>query len=56
MKDGSWALQPGLQRLSSFLSSQRQALLAVGLQRREKVIDPLEYIKEKFGVEGEPDK
>jgi hypothetical protein len=35
-RDGEWDLQPGAQRLSKFLQEERQALLALGLQRRPK--------------------
>lgn len=35
-KNGEWDLQPGLQRLTKFLTEERQALLALGLQRRTK--------------------
>ncbi len=44
-EDESWDLQPGAQRLAQFLSAQRGALLALGLERREKVVDLKAYIE-----------
>ncbi len=44
-EDGSWDLQPGAQRLAPFLSAQRAALLALGLERRAKPVDLKAYIE-----------
>ncbi len=44
-EDGSWDLQPGAQRLTPFLSAQRAALLALGLERRAKPVDLKAYIE-----------
>ena len=41
----AWDLQPGVQRLAPFLSAQRAALLALGLERREKPVDLKAYIE-----------
>ena len=47
--DGSWDLQPGAQRLASFLSAQRAALVALGLERRAKPVQDLgTYLAEKY--------
>ena len=43
-EDGTWDLQPGAQRLAPFLSAQRAALLALGLERKEKPVDLKAYI------------
>ncbi len=48
-QDGSWDLQPGAQRLAPFLSAQRAALLALGLERREKALDLKAYIAGRAG-------
>ncbi len=48
--DGSWDLQPGAQRLASFLSAQRAALIALGLERRAKPVQDLNtYLSEQYG-------
>ena len=46
-EDGSWDLQSGVQRLPTFLSAQWAALSALGLERREKVLDLKAYIAGK---------
>ena len=46
-ENGSWDLQPGAQRLAPFLSAERAALMALGLERREKTLDLKAYIAEK---------
>jgi len=47
-KNGTWDLQPGLQRLAGFLLSQHRALTALGLERRAKDITDLQtYLAEK---------
>ena len=48
-EDGSWDLQPGAQRLAPFLSAQRAALLALGLERRKKAVDLKAYMAGKVG-------
>jgi hypothetical protein len=43
---GTWDLAPGLARLVGFLNAERQALLALGLDRRERELpDVFEYIR-----------
>lgn len=49
LKNGAWDLQPGLQRLASFLTSQRMALQALGLQPRPKNITDLRSYLEEQG-------
>ena len=47
--DGSWDLQPGVQRLAPFLLAQRTALTALGLQRRAKPVQDLNtYLKREY--------
>ncbi len=47
--DGSWDLQPGAQRLASFLSAQRAALVALGLERKAKPVQDLHtYLSENY--------
>jgi len=52
--DGSWDLQPGMQRLTGLLGEERRALLALGLDRREvPVISLQEYLRGKANREEE---
>ena len=47
---GNWDLQPGLQRLAPFLTAQYRALVALGLERREKNVQDVEaWAKERYG-------
>lgn len=47
--DGSWDLQPGAQRLASFLSAQRSALVALGIEGRAKPVQDLDScLAEKY--------
>ena len=48
--ENGWDLQPGVQRLASFLMSQHRALVALGLERKQKdVMDLQTYVAEKYG-------
>ena len=48
-EDGTWDLQPGVQRLSPFLAAQHRALIALGLKRRENPVYTLEdYMEKKY--------
>ena len=51
-EDGSWDLQPGVQRLMGFLSVQARILKPLGLERRAKDVHSLEhYMRENYGRE-----
>ncbi len=47
-EDGTWDLQPGVQRLAAFLGVQHRCLATLGLERKQKnVLDLQSYLKEK---------
>ena len=46
---GTWDLQPGLQRLAPFLAAQHRALVALGLERRQRPVSDLQtYLSEHY--------
>jgi len=55
VEDGKWDLQPGAQRLAKFLSEERAALLALGLQRRAKDAGSLEALLDDAANDPEPE-
>lgn len=52
--ESGWDLAPGAQRLARFLAEERQALLALGLNRRAKEVDLAVYLADK-ARDGEAD-
>ena len=49
---GAWDLQPGLQRLAPFLAAQHRALVALGLERRQRPVSDLQtYLSEHYPVD-----
>jgi len=52
--EGSWDLQPGVQRLAGLISVQHRILKTLGLERRAKNVNSLEaYVQSKYGREEE---
>ena len=48
-ESGAWDLQPGLQRLAPFLAAQHRALVALGLERRQRSVSDLQtYLREHY--------
>ena len=48
-ESGAWDLQPGLQRLAPFLAAQHRALVALGLERRQRPVSDLQtYLREHY--------
>lgn len=47
-RDGVWDLQPGMAKLGTFLTAQRQALQALGLERRQMPVQTVQdYLRQK---------
>ena len=47
--DGSWDLQPGVQRVAGLISIQHRILKTLGLERRAKNVNDLEaYVRSKY--------
>ena len=55
VQDGTWDLQPGLTRLSKFLSEERAALLAIGLGRRPRDVTDIALAIQQAQREGASD-
>ena len=48
-ESGVWDLQPGLQRLAPFLAAQHRALVALGLERRQRPVADLQaYLAKNY--------